>query len=227
MKAKLNKINENEVLKYLGYRAGEIDDKLIQDIERISLEIMDFSRPALTFRVFNTDRESNIALENTDFFPGGKDILEMLLDCDKCIVMAATLGLEIEKKLRARQVINIYESVIMDACASSAIENICDNFCDEFEKLAEKDGKFLTDRFSPGYGDFPFEQQKDICHLLMTEKKIGVSLSKSGIMIPRKSVTAIIGISNIKQTKRFRGCEHCNMFRNCTYRKSGLHCGPK
>ena len=47
-------------------------------------------------------------------------------------------------------------------------------------------------RFSPGFGDFPLETQRGIIPLLSTEKRIGVILSESCIMSPRKSVTAVI-----------------------------------
>ena len=49
-------------------------------------------------------------------------------------------------------------------------------------------------RFSPGYGDFDLKYQKDILEYLDANKKIGISLTDSLMMIPTKSITAIIGI---------------------------------
>jgi hypothetical protein len=73
------------------------------------------------------------------------------------------------------------DAVILDCCGSSAIENVCDNLCDDLQQAV--DG-FLTDRFSPGYGDFPFAQQPDFCRTLDISRRIGVNLSPSGLMIP-------------------------------------------
>ena len=80
-------------------------------------------------------------------------------------------------------------------------------------------GLYLTDRFSPGYGDMPLAQTREICAVLQTEKSIGLSVSQSGIMIPRKSVTAILGISSIPQKRRPSQCALCSMNRTCAMRE--------
>lgn len=225
MKGTLNYINRQEVLKYLGYKGGNIDEKTELDIEKISEKVIRISLPSITFKVMDIDRVNGFALKGTNFVPEGEDIKEMLRYCERCIIMAATLGMDIEKELRTKQVSDMYSAVIMDSCASAAIENVCDNFQTMLEQTYMPQGLFITDRFSPGYGDMPFYQQKELCALLQTEKTIGVSLSSSGIMIPRKTVTAIMGISNVMPKKRFSGCENCSMFENCDYRRGGNYCG--
>ena len=115
------------------------------------------------------------------------------------------------------------KALILDAAASAAVENVCDNLCaDLAEALAPQ---YLTDRFSPGYGDLPLSQQKELFRLLDVTRRIGVSLSESGLMVPQKSVTALIGVSDHPQPKRSRGCETCTMFADCAYRKDGKNCG--
>lgn len=220
----LKNINRNEVLKYLGYRGGKVDQKLEEDIKSCSEEIIKTARPKVTYKVFDFSHES-FMFHGTNFIPGGNNIKELLKDCQKAVIMAATIGSEIENLIRRYEVKEIYRALILDSCASSAVENVCDNFQSDLEKRVNEQGLFLTDRFSPGYGDMPFEQQKDLCAILNTPKTIGVSLSASGIMIPRKSVTAIMGISDKKQEKRFKGCEYCSMFENCSFRKEGVVCG--
>ena len=49
------------------------------------------------------------------------------------------------------------------------------------EKLSPK-GLFLTDRFSPGYGDMPFAQQKELCSILDTAKNILKPLECTGTL---------------------------------------------
>ena len=210
-------------MKYIGYRGGPVEEKLEEDIRRCSEEVMECAIPRVSYRVFPL--EQDYCLEGTDFVPGGEDVKQLLSGCDRAVLVAATIGGEIEKRIRRYEVDDLYKALILDACASSAIENVCDNFQAELEQKVEEQGNYLTDRFSPGYGDMPFEQQRQVCAILNTEKTIGVSLSQSGIMIPRKSVTAILGISNTKKQQRFRGCEHCSMFDHCTYRKGGTICG--
>lgn len=219
----LTTINRNEVLKYLGYTGGAVEAKLEEDIAACSKQVMEYAIPRVCYRVF--ELEQDFCLQGTNFVPQGKDVQELLSGCDKAILMAATIGGDIEKLTRRYEVDDMYKALIVDACASSAVENVCDNFQAELEQKLAVQGKYLTDRFSPGYGDMPFEQQKQLCEILNTSKLIGVSLSSSGIMIPRKSVTAIMGISDTEKPRRFRGCEHCSMFETCTFRKGGTTCG--
>ena len=61
--------------------------------------------------------------------------------------------------------------------------------------------------------------------LLDAPRQIGLGLTDSCILTPRKSVTAILGLAVRPQTKRFRGCAHCSMFETCSYRKAGKTCG--
>ena len=49
-------------------------------------------------------------------------------------------------------------------------------------------------RFSPGYGDFSIQYQKEILAVLEAGKSIGLSMTDGCMLIPTKSITAIIGI---------------------------------
>ncbi len=221
--ALLTDINENEVLKYMGYKGGDIDPFVEKSIAEMKEIVFKYADVKYIYKVFDIDKE-NQCLKDTVFYFKGNDIKDMLETCDKCVLMAATVGNQIDSQIRLMQVKDMAKAVILDSCASSAVENICDNVQKEIESLEIFKGMYSTDRFSPGYGDMPLECQKDLCMVLDTQKKAGIALSRSGIMIPVKSVTAIIGFSNIKQTKRKRGCEYCNMFRNCEFRKAGITC---
>ena len=153
----------------------------------------------------------------------GGDVQKLLKECGKVILFAVTLGSGIDMLIKRRSRTDMAEAVIIDSCASTAIENVCDNFCADL--AAEAAPYFLTDRFSPGYGDLPFEQQTDFCRALDIERRIGVTLTPGGLMLPQKSVTAIVGIADTEQRMRFRGCAYCSSFKNCSYRKNGQSCG--
>ena len=57
-----------------------------------------------------------------------------------------------------------------------------------------KEGETLVSRYSPGYGDWPLEAQRRLFELLDAPRKAGVSLTDSLLMVPSKSVSAIIGV---------------------------------
>jgi hypothetical protein len=52
----------------------------------------------------------------------------------------------------------------------------------------------LRPRFSPGYNDFDIAHQTDLLRMLQAHKRIGLSETKSHMLTPLKSVTAVIGI---------------------------------
>ncbi len=221
MEAELSGINRKETLQYLGYAGSRIPADLEAALDRCEEQILRTARPRAIWRSFPLQPDGS--LEGTSFCPQGEDVPALLKDCGRVILMAATLGIETERLLRQSQVRNMADAVILDAAASAAIENVCDNLCALL--AAQFAPQYLTDRFSPGYGDFPFAQQREFFAVLDITRQIGVSLSESGLMIPQKSVTALIGVADRPQVHRHHGCAHCTLFEICEYRKRGTHCG--
>ncbi len=221
MEARLTGIERNQVLQYLGYPGGGLSDELSADLTRCERLLMETARPRALWRLFPLLPDGRLG--GTDYAPAGESVRELLHGCSEVILMAATLGSEVERLIRRAQIGRMGDAVILDACGSAAIENVCDNLCAD---LADKmHPRFLTDRFSPGYGDMPLEEQEELFRVLDVTRRIGVSLSQSGLMLPQKSVTALIGVSDTPQPKRHRGCPSCSMFETCAFRKDGKNCG--
>ena len=221
LEARLTGINRQETLKYLGYQGGPLPEDVLEQLETGEREILRCAVPRTLWRLFGCDADGTLA--GTGFTPAGEDIQEFLKDCDQVILMAATLGMEVENLLRRTQARDMALALVLDATASAAIENVCDNLCSDLEEAFIP--RYLTDRFSPGYGDLPINQQAELFRLLDVSRRIGISLSESGLMVPQKSVTALIGVSDRPQTRRSRGCAECTMFADCAYRKGGTSCG--
>ncbi len=221
MDGRLTGMNRNEILLYLAYKGGEIPPEVNEAIDRCEALLLRTARPRVVWRRFPLDGDG--APVGTDFRPRGEDVKALLSGCEAVIFFAATLGAEAESLIRRTQVTNMADAVILDACGSAAIENVCDNLCAD---LAEAEAPlYLTDRFSPGYGDLPFSQQPDFCRLLDVGRRIGVTLTPGGLMLPQKTVTALAGVSPTPAAKRGRGCADCAMFSSCDYRKDGETCG--
>ena len=69
-----------------------------------------------------------------------------------------------------------------------------EQWCDEVNaRIAAKYGR-TRPRFSCGYGDLPLSLQREIFPALDVTRYIGVTLTDGDLMIPSKSVTAIVGI---------------------------------
>lgn len=220
----LKGINKKEVLKYLGYRGGELSDEISKKIDIAAEEVLRTAMPKVCSVRVKIASENPLRFENTDIVLNGEDAKKHLEVSDECIFMAATLGSSIDKLIKKISVKDMAEAVIYDACASSAIENLCENYEKYLAEKLMKEGRYLTDRFSPGYGDLPIESQKDFCAVTGCERKIGLMCSRDMLLVPTKSVTAFMGVSDVKQEKRHAECENCKLFFDCEFRKRGVTC---
>lgn len=221
--AKLTGLDYNEILKYLGFRGQEIPNELRGQIRRCMDEVMKCCVPRLVYGIFSL-KETEKGVFAGSLFLEGSDIKDLLKESDRAVLLAATAGSEISGHIAKVLVADKGSALIMDACASSAIENICDNFETELREEFKANDLYLTDRFSPGYGDLPLSLQKDFCAVLNTQRRIGLTVTDNFLMIPQKSVTAVMGISKKPQPERKSGCENCNMFERCAFRKEGTTC---
>ncbi|MBU3114234.1 vitamin B12 dependent-methionine synthase activation domain-containing protein [Clostridium lacusfryxellense] len=217
-------IDKKEVLRYLGYKNQEIDRKMMDLVDECCYEIIDISKPSSVYEIFDIERNNDeLLLIGSTLVLKDKDIKDLLVNSVKCAVMAATLGSAVDIKLAYYSRFNITKGVIMDACASTAIEYICDELQDKIMKNALQDNLYITTRYSPGYGDFSIANGAEILNVLDAYKKIGLTITENSIMLPRKSVTALIGLSKVKNFKSHTGCESCKNV-GCEFRKVGGYC---
>ena len=226
MEPRLTKLNDNEILKYLGYRGQKLTPEIEAQIALCEERVIAAADPRLTYKIVDVERDgpdgSGISCGGVPL--AGDDIKGMLEHCRRAVLVGATLGPGIERVLRRYEITNMADALIMDACASTAVENVVNNFEEDMRADVEAEGLYLTERFSPGYGDLPLDTQKSLVPALEMEKRIGVSLSSSMLMIPRKSVTAVMGISDVPYVSARTECEKCMMFRDCAFRKEGTTC---
>ena len=221
MNLNLNTFNKKEVLQYLRWTGSEIPPEVDALIDDCMAQTLSVAEPRWTWTVSPIDRAARTpALAFT-----GQDVPALLADCDRVVFFAATLGNGLEMAIRRAQVRDMTRALVLDCCGSAAIEEVCDEAEGEILTALNDPSVYLTDRFSPGYGDLPITAQPDLLAAVDGPRRIGLHLTASNILTPRKSVTALIGLADRPQNKRFRGCAYCSMFETCAYRKAGKTCG--
>lgn len=212
----------------MGFGSNSPDERSVALVEECSKLVLDAAEPRLIYKEFN--------MTDVEVFLEGEDIKEHLADADRCVMMALTLGSQIDRLIRRYEITDMVKAMAIDACASSLVEDLCDRFSGELAERCRTEGSYTTSRFSPGYGDLPLNAQKVFEHLLEMHRAIGLSHSKEFLLTPRKSVTAIIGIckSGKKSVdcesqkiglKKPYACEICKNYENCAFRLKGAHCG--
>lgn len=214
--------NLDEIMRYLRVR-GEAPESLRVQVKETTETLARNLRPAYLYRAFSLRQsEDGVALEGSGVTLTGRLASKMLQSCNTAVLLCCTLGIAFEQRLRAMERRDMGAAVILDACGSAWVESGCDEAqCEIAERFAPR---FLTDRFSPGYGDLPLSLQPSVLSALDAERRLGIHLSESYLMTPSKSVTAVIGVSDTPQPARVRGCGYCAMRESCEYRKGGTSC---
>ena len=151
------------------------------------------------------------------------DLARVMARSSECYLLAVTLGPEVDRQILLAQRRDMLEGLALDACASVRADALCDRA--EGEVIADlAEGEYLTLRFSPGYGDAPLSASQEIIALLNATRRIGLSMMRSQMMTPVKSITALIGVSPQRED-RSRGCGQCANQGDCPYRRKGERCG--
>ena len=116
-----------------------------------------------------------------------------LAGCPAAYLVCGTVGAELDALQRRVAVTSGVDALIVQAIGAAAIEAWMDAVEGEI-RLELAPGEELVSRFSPGYGDLPLASQRTILTILDTPRKIGVSLTDTLLMVPSKSVSAIVGV---------------------------------
>ncbi len=221
-------IDYEEVSRYLGIKGQSMNLEIRREIEETVSQLRTYVDYKIEYKVCSIYKEEDsIGVASTNLRLEGQEINRLLQDCNQCILLAVTLGQGVDAWLRTLQVRQLSHAVMVDFCASSMVEHLCNQVEETLREEWAKRGLYFTDRFSPGYGDLPIEVQKKFCEVLDTSRKMGLHVTSSGLMVPTKSITAIIGIADRKQKMRIKGCQFCQLSAECEYRKGGRSCDER
>lgn len=127
-------------------------------------------------------------------------------------LVASTLGEEIDKRIYDLKIINSTKGAVFDACTNAWLEIRND----ELRHTLYDNISYL---FCPGYQGSDVSELKLILDELNGES-IGITLSSSNEMYPKKSMAGIYAKGVSPQKK----CGNCVKLSNCEFRKAGKLC---
>ena len=235
-------INRREIYRYLGIKPNMEPDAATEKLaEECIRELLEKCRPRAYARWFPLrvceepgsdetvdtgaagagkaqDAPDSPLLDFSCFQVRSRSLLRNLQDCSEVILFAATIGEGADLLARKYGRINVAKAVVMQAAAAAMIEAFCDEENEKLRAEAAEKGLYLRPRFSPGYGDFSLDHQRDFARVLEMQKTVGITLTESLLMLPSKSVTAVIGVSKQDARCVLSGCESCRNA-GCTFRR--------
>ena len=151
--------------------------------------------PKYRVREFPLTLGADNRIDGEVFQTKSRNLSVNLKDCEKILVFAATLGVGADYLIQKYNRLEMSRAVILQAASAAMIEEYCDQVCEGLKKEYEEKGMYLRPRFSPGYGDFSLSCQSAVLDALDAGKHLGIKLTDSFLMMPSKSVTAVIGVS--------------------------------
>ena len=242
----ITQLNRDEIYRYLGLQSGSPllhketgnDLRLDEQISRCEQTVLETARIRCVYRILPlsaivldagySPAAGNVSdsrsYKSVSIVLHGKDIARLLDGCSEAVFMALTLGAELERVLMKQEVTDMSDALVLDICASAAVEAAADDFERKLSAELKSEDKYLTNRFSPGYGDFALSHQRPVLELLNASRAAGITLTPSQLMVPRKSVTAVMGICSDVREKVLGGCGMCPLKSRCSYRSHNLRC---
>ena len=215
--------DQNEVLRYMGTPPEQADENLLALVDACAGQILTAVRPRWTYRLSSLRFEPDGVRLDSGLLLPGQSLQSHLAGCDRVVVLCATLGAQADTLIRQAECTDMLRALALDSCASTLVEQLCDRAEQHLRTLFPNTHSPF--RFSPGYGDLPLESNTPLLSLLDAPRAIGLCATSSHLLTPRKSVTALLGLSDSPIQPHMRSCLGCPAYDSCQYRKSGGHCG--
>ena len=212
-------VTKNDIELNIGYNRGAIPEHFSEIIEDIILQIPDKCEIRAGFRLIDIGKsgiqQNGIYIKNI-LFNTDKIVAGMLKKSERVAVFTVTIGKGMELWNAELQRNNeILMSYLVDTAASATVENVTDYLHDQIGIQMKEHGMNITNRYSPGYCNWPVSDQHKLFSLLPFEF-CGISLTDSSLMMPVKSISGVIGIGKTVKFMDYT-CNTCGV-KDCTYK---------
>ena len=218
--APLLPLDPSECKRYAGLSSqAEFPNVLI---EKACLEAQTLIAPQGVWEIYPYDNKHNKILAEQPLTLTGNNIIRHLQAAEKIAVLAVTIGVYLETEVTRHFETGDYTlGLLLDAAGTTAVEANADSLSAIIAQKAAPKGFSPLSRFSPGYGDWAVTSQPDILRLAGAAQ-IGIHTTPTFMLLPRKSVTAVIGlVPNAGTSHRLcttNTCKNCNQ-PHCLARK--------
>ena len=229
----LPELSRPEMLRYLGYTGQQLGPDLAARIDEAAELAVADARPAGAFRTFGVDAagvDANgapcIHLAGSGIELRGRDIFRHLKDAVGCAVLCCTLGMGTERRMRVLSASDPLAATLYDAACSAYVEDAVDALEARIRSTGSARGLSTNWRFSCGYGDCPLDAQPSLLDALNAARLLGVTPTPSNLLVPCKSVTALIGLFDgpASDADTRPSCAICRQSNACPFRPRGLVC---
>jgi len=205
-------IDSQQVLSQIGYGDDYEPSARIASLVNDYIEnYHDLVEPSYSYAVRDivSVQGDCVTIEDSITFEG-KIIAGLLKECEKVAMFVLTIGNHLEEMVgHLAENGLILQATVLDAVGSGAAEKLAVFVENRVNKIAMSQGLIASRRFSPGYCDWELNQQK-VVFRAMNGDSAGVRLTEGCLMIPRKSISGIIGIGHCASNiENYNPCHSC------------------
>ena len=210
-------INPKIITSLMGYEKDipvEMGQIVENEIETIN-SIDEFRGGYLIKDVKLLKTNSQLEIDNV-YFNVGKTTLKFYENSEQVALLVSTAGEFISE--RSGQLMKeglLLEGYVVDVIGSVICEKVAIKTWERVKEVSSLKNKKVTNRYYPGYCNWNIEEQHSLFSLLPKDF-CNIHLTESALMIPTKSISAIVGIGkNVVYMKN--PCSHCKNV-DCIYR---------
>jgi len=162
--------------------------------------------------------QGSLVIIETSIIFESESIARLLEQCEEVAVFTLTIGGHLEETVvQLAEDGLILQAAVLDAIGSVAAETVADFIQDRVSEAARAHGLSISRRFSPGYCDWNIDQQEMVFRAMNGDSG-GVRLTEGCLMLPRKSVSGIIGIGP-SGVENYNPCKTCDKHDSCPWRR--------
>lgn len=201
--------SDKELYETLGYRDAVPDDYVLSSIDRLKKELFAVCVPQFGYRLLDGGvlGVSMLIVGNLLVTPN-RIITQALAKSDCFCLLLATVGKNADEWIsRKRGGSDIMEAWIGDALGSVLVEAIVTAGKIKLEQIAQEKGWRITNSYSPGYCSWNVSEQQQLFSML-PKGFCGVTLTDSSLMLPIKSVSALVGVGENVEKSAYQ-CDIC------------------
>ena len=186
-------VDRSEVLRYMRMGRVQPDAVLAARLSAVEHEVLAAIRPAAYWQLVPVaGTAASYRVGSLEL--ASRSLWETIRGCRHAFLFCATLGAGVDALLRTCGHRSAADLVMAQAVATALIETYCDDCAAQMLQERAICGETLRMRFSPGYGDLPLAVQKPLLAALDATRRAGITLSEAMLMMPSKSVSAIVGV---------------------------------
>lgn len=215
-------LSSDNILRRQGIRQRSSHPEITAITQKLLSEMYELCllEPVTAYNIYPVSEVSNDRVSlNNGMEIIGTALPSFLSESRELAVVVCTIGPKLEKRvtdyLGGREPLR---GLLLDGIGSAAVDSLAQDACNLIQYEASLRDYQASSPFGPGAPGFPITEQWQLFRLVPSEE-IGVCLTASGLMFPRKSVSMVIALGeHVTVRKRGEACARCNLSQTCHYK---------